>query len=169
MGISLRFLINKVVCVIIFLMKNYRKTILLPLPIIIIVSYLWWREGNIVATATFNPGIAPFRIEVRSVPVLVTNSRHFIVSLYRGQYVVTSFRYFWTDYTPKNISINWSCIDHFTVNFDDKYQAICDWHQGRGANWSMNYPVGVLKPGLSPYYFTPRNPQPSNCAYIPLE
>ena len=46
------------------------------------------RKGEIVATAAFDPGIAPFTIEVRKVPVPVTNSHHFIVSLHRGEYVV---------------------------------------------------------------------------------
>jgi hypothetical protein len=58
------------------------------------LAFVVWRHGTVVAEAKFNPGIAPFTIEVRRVPVPVTNSKHFIVELYRGQYVVTSFRYF---------------------------------------------------------------------------
>jgi len=44
-------------------------------------SFNEWRKGEVVATAKFDPGIAPFTIEVRKVPVPVTNSYHFIVSL----------------------------------------------------------------------------------------
>jgi hypothetical protein len=73
----------------------------------------------------FDPGIAPFTIEVRRVPVPVTNSKHFIISLYRGQYVVTSFRYFWPGYTPEHVRISWPCMNQFTVTFDDKYEARC--------------------------------------------
>src|SRR5262245_33758831 len=104
--------------------------------LILPVSFWGWRQGEVVAKAEFNPGIAPFTIEVRKVPVPVTNSQHFIVSLYRGQYVVTSFRFFWPDYTPQQVKISWPCIDRFSVIFDDKYEAICEWRWGSGASWS---------------------------------
>lgn len=128
----------------------------------------WWRQGKVVAEATFDPGIAPFKIKVRSVPVPVTNSRHFIVSLYRGQYVVTSFRYFWPGYTPEKVSISWPCMNHFTVHFDN-YTATCDWQWGAEATWSMSTPSGSREPGLSPYYFTPRKPVPEGCPAITVE
>jgi hypothetical protein len=124
------------------------------------------RKGEVVATASFDPGIAPFTIEVRRVPVPVTNSKHFIISLYRGEYVVTSFRYFWLGYTPERVRISWPCVNQFTVSFDDKYEATCDWRWGAGASWSMTIPDGAEKPGLSPYYFTPRNPPPPGCSGI---
>jgi hypothetical protein len=127
------------------------------------------RAGEVVATATFDPGIAPFTIEVRRVPVPVTNSKHFIVSLYRGQYVVTSFRYFWPGYTPERVHVSWPCINRFTVTFDDTYEASCDWRWGAGATWSMTVPDGSREPGLSPYFFTPRNPLPPGCPDFPLD
>lgn len=122
-----------------------------------------WREGKIVASAQFDPGIAPFTIDVRKVPVLVTKSEHFVVTLYRGQYPVTSFRYFWLNYTPKKVTISWRCIDRFTVRFDDLYEANCEWSWGKGAQWSMTVPPNSKQPGLSPYFFTPRNPIPEGC------
>src|SRR5258708_1252389 len=64
-----------------------------------IAGHFLWRAGRIVAEARFDPGIAPFDITVREVPVPVTRSHHFIVTLKRGQYPVTSFRYFWIGYT----------------------------------------------------------------------
>lgn len=127
------------------------------------------RTGEVIATAEFDPGIAPFTIEARTVPVPVTSSKHFIISLYRGQYVVTSFRYFWLGYTPERVAISWPCINRFTVTFDDKYEATCDWSWGAGATWSMTVPEGSQKPGLSPYFFTPRKPPPPGCQDIPLE
>ena len=127
----------------------------------------WWRSGEIVASAKFDPGIAPFTLVVRRVPVPVTASKHFIVELHRGQYVVTSFRYFWPDYTPKQVRISWPCINHFSVIFDEKYEAICDWSWGAGATWSMKTAGPALKPGLSPYFFTPRNPPPAGCSKEP--
>jgi hypothetical protein len=131
-------------------------------------GFWYWRQGEVVAAASFDPGIAPFTIEVRKVPVPVTKSKHFIVSLYRGQYVVTSFRYFWPGYTPERVKISWPCINRFTVTFDDTYEAICDWSWGGGATWSMTVPQGGAKPGLSPYFFTPRNPIPAGCP-MPVE
>jgi hypothetical protein len=126
----------------------------------------WWRSGVIVAQAQFDPGIAPFTITVRRVPVPVTASKHFIVELYRGQYVVTSFRYFWPEYTPERVRISWPCLNHFSVVFDEKYEANCDWSWGAGATWSMKSPSGALPPGLSGYFFTPRNPPPAGCPKI---
>src|SRR5947199_7367981 len=43
-----------------------------------IAGVFFWRTGSIVAEATYNPGIAPFDITVREVPVPVTHSQHFI-------------------------------------------------------------------------------------------
>ncbi len=127
------------------------------------------RQGEVVATAEFDPGIAPFTLEVRKVPVPVTNSSHFIVSLHRGQYVVTSFRYFWPDYTPGRVVVSWPCVNRFTVTFDDTYEASCEWSWGAGASWSITVPEGRQKPGLSAYFFTPRNPLPPGCPDIALE
>jgi hypothetical protein len=124
------------------------------------------RRGEVIATAEYDPGIAPFTIEVRRVPV--TQSKHFIVSLSRGEYVVTSFRHFWPGYTPERVHVSWPCIDRFTVTFDDDYVATCDWSWGAGATWSMTAPEGSLKPALSPYFFTSRNPPPAGCPQIPL-
>jgi hypothetical protein len=76
-----------------------------------IVGFMVWRGGRIVAEARFDPGIAPFDITVRKVPVPVTASQHFIITLSRGQYRVTSFRYFWVGYTPKNIKIDWTRLE----------------------------------------------------------
>ena len=144
---------------------------LLPLLILgaCITANWWWRRGDVVAKAEFDPGIAPFTIEVRRVPVPVTNSKHFIISLYRGQYVVTSFRYFWPGYTPEHVRISWPCMNEFTVTFDDKYEARCVWSWGAGASWSMTVPEGGQKPGLSPYFFTPRKPPPPGCPKTSLE
>jgi len=134
-----------------------------------ISAHWWWRRGEVVAKAEFDPGIAPFTIEVRRVPVPVTNSKHFIISLNRGQYVVTSFRYFWPGYTPEHVRISWPCMNQFTVTFDDKYEARCVWSWGAGASWSMTVPEGGPKPGLSPYFFTPRKPPPPGCPNTSLE
>jgi len=79
-----------------------------------------WREGKIVAEARFNPGIAPFDITVREVPVPVTKSHHFVVTLKRGQYPVTSFRFFWIAYTPTKVRIEWKRLETFNVIFDDR-------------------------------------------------
>ena len=103
---------------------------------------------------------------MRRVPVPVTNSEHFIVSLYRGQYVVTSFRYFWPGYTPERVRISWPCVNHFTVTFDDRYEASCDWSWGAGAAWAMRVPEGGRLPGLSPYFFPPRRPVPPGCTSV---
>jgi hypothetical protein len=148
-----------------FLQTNTKKAriILIATLALLFGGFWWWRNGKVVAHATFDPGIAPFTIEVRKVPVPVTNSSHFIISLFRGQYVVTSFRYFWPGYTPKHVTIAWPCISHFSVTFDGKYEAICDWNWGRGASWSMTTPPNSLKPGLSPYFFRPRKPPPAGC------
>jgi hypothetical protein len=134
-----------------------------------ITANWWWRRGEVVAKAEFDPGIASFTIEVRRVPVPVTNSKHFIISLYRGQYVVTSFRYFWPGYTPEHVRISWPCMNQFTVTFDDKYEARCVWSWGAGASWSMTIPEGGQKPGLSPYFFTPRKLPPPGCPNTSLE
>ena len=127
------------------------------------LGWWWWRSGSIVARAEFDPGIAPFTIVVRRVPVPVTHSKHFIIELYRGQYVVTSFRYFWPNYTPEQVAISWPCINRFTVIFDDKYEASCEWSWGSGSTWSMKSIGGSVQPGLSPYFFTPRKPIPAGC------
>jgi hypothetical protein len=137
--------------------------------LLIMAAFSWWRQGEVVARAEFDPGIAPFTIEVRKVPVPVTNSKHLIISLYRGQYVVTSFRYFWPGYTPERVKISWPCINHFSVTFDEKYEAICEWSWGRGATWSMTVPEGGQKLGLSPYFFTPRKAPPPGCPNVPVE
>ena len=114
-----------------------------------------WRMGHVVAEAEFNPGIAPFHLTVRRVPVPVTHSSHFIVELKRGQYVVTSFRYFWPEYTPERVKIGWDKIEHFTVTFDDAYVASCDWSWGKEATWRMVGPPDGKTAGLSATYFTP--------------
>jgi len=149
---------------------DYRSLKYLAIPVVLFLAVLaamwWWRSGVIVASARFDPGIAPFTIQVRRVPVPVTASKHFIVELYRGQYVVTSFRYFWPEYTPERIRISWPCLNHFSIMFDEKYEAICDWSWGAGASWSMKSATGALAPGLSPYFFTPRNPPPAGCPKI---
>jgi hypothetical protein len=135
--------------------SNNRRTkivSLIPITLVIIlfVSFHTWRGGNVVARAQFNPGIAPFDIEVREVPIPVTNSNHFIVTLSRGQYPVTSFRYFWTNYTPTNIKIDWKKLDSFTVTFDDKYVASCNWSWGNHADWTMVAPANAQVAGEIP-------------------
>src|SRR6266851_1599281 len=92
-----------------------------------IVGLFLWRAGSIVAEATFNPGIALFDITVREVPVPVTHSHHFIVTLKRGQYPVTSFRYFWIAYTPRSVRIEWTRLETVKVIFDERYVATCNW------------------------------------------
>jgi hypothetical protein len=71
------------------------KVILVAVCLVPLITHAIWRMGRVVAEAEFNPGIAPFHLTIRRVPVPVTQSSHFIVELRRGQYVVTSFRYFW--------------------------------------------------------------------------
>jgi hypothetical protein len=115
-----------------------------------IVGHFFWRAGSIVAEATFNPGIAPFDITVREVPVPVTNSHHFIITLKRGQYPVTSFRYFWLAYTPKSVKIEWTHLETFKVIFDERYVATCNWSWGREATWTMQVPPGAQAPGDQP-------------------
>ncbi len=115
-----------------------------------IAGHYFWRAGRIVAEATFNPGIAPFDITVREVPVPVTLSHHFIVTLKRGQYPVTSFRYFWTSYTPKSVRIEWTRLETFKVIFDERYVATCNWSWGREATWTMQVPPGAQTPGDQP-------------------
>lgn len=123
-----------------------------------------WRQGTVVAEAEFDPGIAPFKLTVRRVPVPVTGSDHFIAELKRGEYVVTSFRYFWPDYTPKEVEISWPCIERFTITFDQSYVATCEWKWGAGATWSMTAPPSAKhQVGLSAYYFTPRKTPPAQC------
>ena len=109
-----------------------------------------WRNGNVVAEAEFNPGIAPFTLTVREVPVPVTNSRHFIVTLRRGEYPVTSFRYFWIDYTPTKVKINWPELRNFTVTFDDTYVASCNWSWGSQAVWTIAGPPNGKVAGETP-------------------
>jgi len=115
-----------------------------------IVGHFLWRAGRVVAEATFDPGIAPFDLTVREVPVPVTRSHHFIATLKRGQYPVTSFRYFWTDYTPKNVRIEWTRLETFKVIFDERYVATCNWSWGREATWTMQVPAGAQAPGDQP-------------------
>lgn len=125
-------------------------------------------QGKIVAEATFDPGVAPFKLSVRRVPVPVTRSDHFIVELTRGQYVVSSFRYFWAGYTPKKVTISWPCLEHFTVTFDDVHVATARWSWGAAATWTMTSPADAATPaGLSGYYFTPRNPPAPGCQPLP--
>jgi hypothetical protein len=114
------------------------------------VGYFLWRDGNVVAKARFDPGIAPFDIAVREVPVPVTHSHHFIVTLKRGQYPVTSFRYFWIGYTPKKIRIEWTRLETFKVIFDERYSAACNWRWGSEATWTMSVPPGAEAPGDQP-------------------
>ena len=109
-----------------------------------------WREGKIVAEAWFNPGIAPFDITVREVPVPVTKSHHFVVTLKRGQYPVTSFRFFWIGYTPEKVRIEWKRLETFNVIFDDRYVATCNWSWGREAAWTVKVPPGSEAPGDQP-------------------
>jgi len=113
-------------------------------------GFFLWRAGRIVAEATYNPGIAPFDVTVREVPVPVTHSHHFIVTLKRGQYPVTSFRYFWLDYTPKRVQIEWPRLEMFKVIFDERYVATCNWSWGREATWTMQVPPGAQAPGDQP-------------------
>lgn len=113
-------------------------------------AFVLWRQGSVVAQAVFNPGIAPFDITVREVPVPVTRSRHFIVTLKRGQYPVTSFRYFWIAYTPQKVRIEWARLDTFKVIFDERYVATCNWSWGRQAIWTMDLPQGAQPPGDQP-------------------
>ena len=134
------------------------KAILLAILFVPLIAHGIWRMGRVVAEAQFNPGIAPFHLTVRRVPVPVTQSSHFIVELKRGQYVVTSFRYFWPEYTPEHVKIGWDKIDHFTVTFDNQYVATCDWSWGREATWRMSGPPDGRTAGLSATYFTPVDP-----------
>jgi hypothetical protein len=113
-------------------------------------TFLLWREGKVVAEAKFDPGIAPFELTVRQVPVPVTQSRHFIVTLKRGQYPVTSFRYFWIEYTPQKVRIEWTRLETFKVIFDEKYVATCNWSWGNEATWTMQVPPGAQGPGEKP-------------------
>lgn len=113
-------------------------------------GHFFWRAGSIVAEARFDPGIAPFDITVREVPVPVTRSHHFIITLKRGQYPVTSFRYFWTAYTPKSVRIEWTRLETFKVIFDERYVATCTWSWGREASWTMQVPPGAQVPGEQP-------------------
>jgi hypothetical protein len=115
-----------------------------------VVALIVWRAGGVVAEATFNPGIAPFDLTVREVPVPVTRSHHFIITLRRGQYPVTSFRYFWVKYTPKNVKIEWTRLETFKVIFDDRYVATCHWSWGKEATWTMQVPPGGEVPGDQP-------------------
>ncbi len=115
-----------------------------------IAGFFLWRAGSIVAEARYNPGIAPFDITVREVPVPVTHSHHFIITLKRGQYPVTSFRYFWLAYTPKRVRIEWTRLETFKVIFDERYVATCTWSWGREAAWTMQVPPGAQAPGDQP-------------------
>jgi hypothetical protein len=115
-----------------------------------VAAHTVWRAGTVVAKASFNPGIAPFDVTVREVPVPVTGSHHFIVTLRRGQYPVTSFRYFWVNYTPKNVRIEWTQLETFKVIFDDRYVATCNWSWGKQATWTMQVPPGGETPGDRP-------------------
>jgi hypothetical protein len=135
--------------------------------VIATVGFYVWRRGTVIAEAKFDPGIAPFTLTIRKVPVAVTDSSHFIVELRRGQYVVTSFRYFWPGYTPNRVRIDWPCINYFTVTFDDAHIAKCEWSWGKQAVWTMSEQPGVEEAGLSAYYFTPRKPPPAGCPSSP--
>lgn len=115
-----------------------------------IVGHMVWRAGHVVAEARFNPGIAPFDVTVREVPVPVTQSHHFIITLRRGQYPVTSFRYFWVRYTPKKVKIEWTRLETIKVIFDDRYVATCNWSWGREATWEMQVPPDGRAPGDQP-------------------
>ena len=115
-----------------------------------VAAHTVWRAGTVVAEASFDPGIAPFDVTVREVPVPVTGSHHFIVTLRRGQYVVTSFRYFWVKYTPKSVKIEWTKLETFKVIFDDRYVATCNWSWGKEATWTMQVPSGGETPGDRP-------------------
>lgn len=113
-------------------------------------GWLIWRHGTVVAEASFDPGVAPFTLTVRRVPVPVTHSEHFICELRRGQYPVTSFRFFWSGYTPTKVAISWPRLDHFAIAFDDRYVATCDWYWGRQATWAISFPEGAPPPGELP-------------------
>jgi hypothetical protein len=115
-----------------------------------VIAHVVWRAGSVVAEATFDPGIAPFDVTVREVPVPVTQSHHFIVTLKRGQYPVTSFRYFWLQYTPKSVRIEWTRLETFKVIFDDRYVATCNWSWGKEATWTLQVPPGGQTPGDRP-------------------
>lgn len=115
-----------------------------------IAGHFIWRAGRIVAEAKFDPGIAPFDVTVREVPVPVTRSHHFIVTLKRGRYPVTSFRYFWTGYTPGKVRIEWTRLETFKVVFDERYVATCNWSWGREATWTLQVPPGAQAPGDQP-------------------
>lgn len=117
--------------------------------LVIAVHYVW-RGGKIVAEASFDPGIAPFDITVREVPVPVTKSHHFIVTLKRGQYPVTSFRFFWIAYTPQKVRIEWKRLETFNVIFDERYVATCNWSWGKEAAWTVQVPPGAEPPGDQP-------------------
>ncbi len=156
------------------LLHRVLRPALLPGALLAVIAsgalFYWWRQGTVVASATFDPGIAPFDVKVTRVPVPVTRSDHFIVELRRGQYVVTAQRYFWPDYTPSHVTVQWPCIDEFTVSFDDAYVATCNWRWGRSATWTLSavtssapVPAKAHPPGLSPYFFTPRKPIPAAC------
>jgi hypothetical protein len=111
----------------------------IPLILLALCEGSWriWRHGKVVAEAEFDPGIAPFKIEVRKVPVPATGSSHFIVTLRRGQYPITSFRYFWAKYTPQKVRIDWPRLESFKVIFDEKHIASCNWSWGNNATWSI--------------------------------
>ncbi len=128
-----------------------------------IFDFEQWRQGKVVAEAEFDPGIAPFKVVVRRVPVPVTQSEHYIVALYRGQYVVTAQRYFWPGHTPQTVKISWPCLEKFTVTFDGSRVATCEWSWGRGATWGLEE-SSAPRAGLSGYFFTPRKPVPEGCA-----
>ena len=133
---------------------RHPKNLAMVIVVIILIAgnaeFFLWREGSIVAEARFNPGIAPFDITVREVPVPVTHSHHFIVTLKRGQYPVTSFRYFWIAYTPEKVRIEWTRLETFKVLFDERYKATCNWSWGREATWTMDVPPGTQAPGEQP-------------------
>lgn len=135
-------------------------------PVLLVGLAGWfWRAGSVVAEAEFDPGIAPFDVSVRKVPVPVTGSSHFIIELSRGQYVVTSHRAFFQNHTPERVSIDWDCIQTFQVRFDDDYVVQCDWEWGVGARWTTTMLESApVSPGLSAYYFTPRNDLPNGCS-----
>lgn len=133
---------------------HHPKNLAIIMAVIIFIAsgagFFLWREGTIVAEARFNPGIAPFDITVRKVPVPVTHSSHFIVALKRGQYPVTSFRYFWIAYTPEKVRIEWTRLETFKVIFDERYTATCNWTWGREATWTMEVPLRAQAPGDQP-------------------
>jgi hypothetical protein len=132
----------------------------------LVTGFNHWRAGDVVASAEFDPGIAPFDVRVLRVPVPVTGSEHFIVELRRGRYVVTSHRFFWQDYTPETVAIDWPCMNEFTVTFDDQHVATCTWDWGTGASWTMDSPQ--RESGLGEYYFTPHNEVKPECQPAPL-